>query len=554
MDSSQDAQIEQLRLASLKNLQILDTSYEKRFDRIVSLARKLFSVPISGIAFIDKDRIWYKSILGLQFRQVDRRDSFEQWVLLKNDGVLIINDTANVNLANNLLVASGPKIRFYAGFVIHSLDIQKVGVFFIADRIPREFSDSEKEALADLSFWAEREVNYNDLISYKRDSKYLETQQELSRKNRELAESKAKDKAMLENIGDGIIGLNDGGEIVYVNAQTEKMLGYSETELLGRLMIHAVLLVDEKDEEVAFEKRPMRIAMLSKTKVESREFFCVRKDKSKFAASITATPIVLYGNVIGGVCVFRDVTQEYEVDKMKTEFISLASHQLRTPLSAMKWFSEILLDGEAGELSSEQSEFVENIYKSNERMIELVDSLLNISRIESGRIIVDPQPTNLKNLVEEVIKEVRHKIDEKNQHLAVSIHDNLPEINIDPNLVRHVYMNILTNAVKYTEEGGDIEMIISKSGNEIISEISDNGYGIPRNQQDKIFTKFFRAQNIVKIVTDGTGLGLYLTKAIVESSGGKIWFKSEEGKGTTFWFSLPLSGSCKKEGEVTIDT
>ncbi len=375
---------------------------------------------------------------------------------------------------------------------------------------------------------------------------------ELVLRNRELAREKAISQAMLGNIGDGVIGINDNGTITFVNSQAEEMTGFGWSELVGKFLIQAITMVDSNGVVVQTANQPIRQAIFYKKKVTSRQYSYVRKDKSQFPVAITATPVVVFDQIIGGVVVFRDITREMEIDRMKTEFISLASHQLRTPLSAMKWFCEILLDGDAGELTAEQKDLLNNVYKSNERMIELVNTLLNISRIESGRIMIDPKPTDIKVLLNEVITEIQPRLAQKKQRLITSIHGQLPLVSLDPKLIRHVYLNLLTNAIKYTPLEGEIFIIISKKGDNVISQVSDNGLGIPQRQQEKVFNKFFRAENVVKVETEGTGLGLYLAKAIVESSGGKIWFKSEEGKGTTFWFSIPLV-SVRKAGEVSID-
>ncbi|MFA9288624.1 MAG: ATP-binding protein [Weeksellaceae bacterium] len=280
-----------------------------------------------------------------------------------------------------------------------------------------------------------------------------------------------------------------------------------------------------------------------------------RPDKSLIHLKATSVPIKdSQGLVVTIVSVFEDVTKEKEIDRMKTEFISLASHQLRTPLSAMKWFLEMLIAGDAGKLNKEQQEYAQNVSQANERMITLVNSLLNISRIESGRLIVDPQPTDLKKLAETVITELQPKIKEKDISMIVSVHDKLSTINVDPKLVTEVYTNLLTNAIKYTPNSGEISLFISEKNDEIITQVSDTGMGIPEEEHDKIFTKFYRASNVVKAVPEGTGLGLYMVKSIIESSGGKLWFTSGKDKGTSFWFSLPKTGMQAKKGEVSINS
>ncbi len=370
---------------------------------------------------------------------------------------------------------------------------------------------------------------------------------------RRLAVEAQRDSAMMQNMGEGLIAIDDQGNIVLLNHVAATLLEIDSNDDVGGASIYNTFRILDHDNNVMPpEQTPMYAALAHAAKV-SDVFSLPRKDGRKILANVNASPIILDQKVVGAVLVLRDVTKEREVDRMKTEFISLASHQLRTPLSAIKWFSEMLASGDAGKLGDEQADFVKNISDSTERMIQLVNALLNISRIESGRIMVTPQPTDLKDLVSGIVNDLKGKTAEKQQSLVISVHQDLPKISLDPRLIGQVYLNLLTNAIKYTPKGGEISVFISKKDDMAISQVSDNGYGIPKEQQGRVFQKFFRASNAVQVETDGTGLGLYLIKSIIESSGGQIWFESAEGKGTTFWFSIPLSGMKAKKGEVTLD-
>ncbi len=389
------------------------------------------------------------------------------------------------------------------------------------------------------------------------ESKVNEKTAVIEQKIQEVQQEKAKDEAILMSIGQGIIVVDNFNRVMLINAATKEILGIDE-RIVGRAYQDVIIAKDVNGMVIPDERTPIYEAIRSGHRVQitalnKNTFFLVRANGTSVPVSLTCTPIIVKQEIHGAIIIFQDITRDKEVDRMKTEFISLASHQLRTPLSAIRWFTEMLIAGDAGTLTPEQSEFAKNISDSTRRMIQLVNGLLNISRIESGRIIIDPHPTDLVELVNTLLGELKSSYDSKEQHVNLSSPDQLPQISIDPKLIRQVYLNLLTNAIKYTKKGGEISIVIALKNDYIISEVTDNGLGIPVDQQEKIFQKFYRAENAVKIETDGNGLGLYLAKSIVESSGGRIWFKSEEGKGTTVWFSLPLSGTAPKKGEVSLD-
>lgn len=238
----------------------------------------------------------------------------------------------------------------------------------------------------------------------------------------------------------------------------------------------------------------------------------------------------------------EELKRAKELDRIKTEFISMAAHQLRTPLSAVKWTIKMLIDGDIGSLTHEQKTFLTQGYISNERLISLVNDLLNVARIDEGRFGYKFALINLEDLIESVSRDFQHKIDEKRIHFTYSksgISDP-PRVKIDPSRLKMVIQNLLDNAIKYTLKEGKVTLSVKYSKVEVVVSFQDTGIGIPKNEQWRLFTKFFRSNNAIKAQTEGTGLGLFITKNIVEKHGGKIWFESKENKGTTFYFTIPI--------------
>lgn len=333
------------------------------------------------------------------------------------------------------------------------------------------------------------------------------------------------------------------GAIVYVNPAWALLNGYTAEEALGR---NPRLLKSGQTKPEVYNAMWEKIT--SGLPFTTEEITNKRKDGSIYQAELSIYPIREGSQNLFFVSLCQDITLRKEVDRAKTEFVSLASHQLRTPLSAIRWYSEMLLSKYVGELNEKQKQYVKEIYAGNLRMVDLVNALLNVSRIDLGTFAVEPEPVSLTEICDSVLMELTPQINEKGQTVE-RVFSAAPETYLaDPKLIRIVFQNFLSNSVKYTQPGGHIAVEIAARENQLYIRVSDNGYGIPKSQHGKMFEKLFRADNVRQKDTEGTGLGMYIVKAVVESSNGRIWFESEENQGTTFHVVMPLSGMIKKTG------
>lgn len=378
----------------------------------------------------------------------------------------------------------------------------------------------------------------------------LEDVEDEKKKSDQLARDLEKFKLAVDNASDHVVITDIDGIILYANKAVEEITGFNIDEIIGQK-------AGNKDNwggkmKLSFYKE-MWDVIKNKKKPFVGEVENIKKNGQKYIAYASISPVLNNsGEVQFFVGIERDITKEKEIDRAKTEFVSLASHQLRTPLSTIKWYIELLLTDMSEGLNKEQKEFLQQIEVGNQRLIDLVNSLLNVSRLELGTFMIEPEDVDFIKLANSVVDELKPQIVEKSLKLNTDF-EKLKKIKMDPKLIRIVLQNILTNAIKYTPDKGKINFNIKKKDKNLLITVKDTGLGIPRGQQDKIFTKLFRADNVRKTDTEGTGLGLYLVKSIVEFCCGKVWFKSVENKGTEFFVQIPLSGMFKREGTKSFE-
>ena len=242
------------------------------------------------------------------------------------------------------------------------------------------------------------------------------------------------------------------------------------------------------------------------------------------------------GRPTGLTITLHDVTQEREIAQMKSDFVSFATHQLRTPLSGIKWMLELAM--QETDVPEAATSYMKDALGASQRLIQLVNDLLDISRLESGRMKASPQLVDLVELTRTVLDDLKRQMDEKGHRLSMET-SGILEVFADPQLLRQVVLNLASNAIKYSPSGGDISVRLTHERDVVRWRIQDPGIGIPKESQRHLFEKFYRADNVASLETDGTGLGLYLVRLIVEQIGGHVGCESEEGHGATFYFTVP---------------
>ncbi|HPZ08266.1 MAG TPA: ATP-binding protein [Candidatus Eremiobacteraeota bacterium] len=394
---------------------------------------------------------------------------------------------------------------------------QKIGVINVGTL--SRYHTFTRDEIKTLELIASRAaLAIDNVILHENEKKYIEI----------LKEKTDKLNAIVRDMGDGVLIFDKHGNITSFNRAAEYIMNITEEHVQGKEWISVMSLLDDHGNKVSIEP--------SFTFKKSKGFLSISAEESKFV-SATATPLLNpQGEKIGGIVVFSDMSKEKEIEKMKSEFVSIVSHDLRSPLTSVKGYASMILHYNDRLNSDKKKEFLEIIIREVERLVRLIKSLLDLAKIESGRFECQKIKFDIIPLIKNVIDTYRSS---ENHTINMNIPEGFPVIIGDPDQLEQVLHNLVANAIKYSPDGGEVEVGGEIEDNKAIIYVRDHGMGIPEDEVEGVFEKFHRVKTGRKIV--GAGLGLFITKNIIDAHGGRIWVESSHGQGSKFVFSLNLS-------------
>lgn len=410
-----------------------------------------------------------------------------------------------------------------------------IGAIMVFHRRLAYFTDDSLEMVQAIGSQVAIAINNAQLYELIRDQaerlgSYLRSQQmEASRQT-----------AILEAVADGVLVTNSSNDISFVNPSAERILNISLPQVEGRSLENFTGLFGKSSQtwmQTVREWSEDSSAHSGETYAEQ-----ISLDDGRVVL-VHLAPVIWQSEFLGTVSIFRDITHEVEVDRLKSEFVATVSHELRTPMTSIRGYVDILLMGAAGELTESQLHFLEIVKNNTERLNVLVNDLLDISRIETGRVVLSLQPMDLREVADEIVSEVLRRSQEENKPMAVVVDADpqLPLAMVDPDRIHQIMGNLVDNAYNYTPTDGHISIRIHSQNGDVQVDVHDSGVGIPLEDQDRIFERFFRGEDPLVLATPGTGLGLSIVSQLVEMHHGKIWMTSSglPGEGSTFSFTVP---------------
>ena len=412
-----------------------------------------------------------------------------------------------------------------------------LGVILLFHRVPRHFTTDQIEMAQAAANQIAVAINNAELFNLIR-----EQAERLGTMLRTQQVETSRSRAILEAVADGVLVTDADGKITLFNDSAQFILGLTRNEVVSKSLESFSGLFGH-----AAQRWLSTISSWSARPGSTQESGTYTERitlENEHVVAINLAPVRLQNEFLGTVSIFRDITHQVEVDRLKSEFVATVSHELRTPMTSIKGYVEILLMGAAGSLSEQQAQFLEVVLFNAERLNVLVNDLLDISRIEAGKIDISLQPLRLQDLVNEIVEEQRLSADEAGKPITIMIDipDRIPRVLGDPERVRQIIANLISNAYHYTPAAGKIEVRLIALETDVQIDVQDNGIGILPEDQEKVFERFYRGEDPLVLATAGTGLGLSIVRQLVDMHHGKIWLQSSgiPGEGSIFSISLPM--------------
>jgi PAS domain S-box-containing protein len=420
-----------------------------------------------------------------------------------------------------------------------------LGAMLLLHHEPDYFNDNHLRMVSAASLQVATAINNAELYHYIR-----EQAEQLGGMLRAQQVEGSKSQAILESVADGVMVTDSSGRVTLFNAAAERILGIKRDDAIGRPIDDMLGLYSASGSRWIQQVREWHASAEARQRTPALSQRIEFKDEKRYI-TMTLAPVTMSDEYLGSVSVFRDVTVEVEADRAKTEFISTVSHELRTPMTSIKGYADLMLIGAAGAVNENQQRFLSVIKSNADRLSVLVNDLLDISRIESGRVKLEIKPITVESLLETAMASLHGRFEEKHQTAQVVLPEgDLPRVQADRDRALQILTNLISNANQYTPPGGVVTVSTREAGEFVQIDVADNGIGISPENQSKVFERFYRVDDPNVNESPGTGLGLAIVKSLVDMHEGSLWLQSEAGKGTTFSFTLRAVKETAPVGET----
>ncbi|HET9691369.1 MAG TPA: ATP-binding protein [Acidimicrobiales bacterium] len=511
------------RVAALHALGLLGTAPEGRFDRIARSARTALQTEIALVSLVDRHAQEFKACFGIEAHGTARSESFCAYTIMGDDLFEVPDTCADPIFRDYALVTGPPHVRSYAGVALHGPGGHRVGTLCVLDTRPRRLDDRQRELLHDLAEWASTELGLADLRTAAG----------------ELEAVRSRLDKVLRSVAEGICVVDGEGLVRMANPAAEQLTEWSTEELAGRPLV-ATLMGQLADGQPRVDD-PVKATLTDGATRTGIETSVWTRTGRQVPVACSVAAMVEGGAVTGAVVTIDDITRRQELDRRKDEFVSSVSHELRTPLTSIRGSLRLVEAGVLGELPAEAAEAVAIASRNAERLVDLVNDILDLERMRTGRVELVRSDTDVAGLVTAAAAALGPVAEAGGIRVQVSC----PPIRawVDPGRMHQVLVNLLSNAIKYSPEGSTVTVTGEVAGDWARLTVRDQGRGIPADRLERIFERFEQVEAADSRGGRGTGLGLAITRHVVDAHGGRIWADSRPGEGSAFTVVVPVEPS-----------